>query len=190
MRLGTGLGAYSESLRSESTDLYGGKVQGNTTGIATLGEFAVGGNIGKGLVLGCGIYSAELIASTFRVSKSSDGSPPSELDPGVRNLALIGPFLDWYPNPQKGFHLQVALGFAALTGVSVDTNVDREDVYHAEGGGIMLGAGYEWWIGDEWSLGVEARLLGTLLTGKDDSDVRWFHAAGTSPSPVFTVTYH
>ncbi len=191
LRLGTGFGAYSESLRSEDSDVYGGKVKGTTSGFATLGEFAIGGTISRGLVLGGGAYTAQLVAGTFRTSDSSAGAPPPELDPEVRNFSLVGPFLDWYPNPRKGFHVQASLGLATLSGVHLDTSVvDDDDPYHAAGVGIMLAAGYEWWIGEEWSMGVAARLLGGFLAGKDDSDVTWYHAAGTGPSPVFTITYH
>jgi hypothetical protein len=190
-RLGTGFGAYSESLQSEDAGIYGGKVKGTNTGFATLGELALGGTIGKGLVLGGGAYTAQLIASTFRVNQDSAGPPPPELDPEIRNFALVGPFLDWYPNPKKGFHLQAALGLATLSSIHIDTSaVNDDNPYHAAGAGIMLGAGYEWWIGEEWSMGAMARMLGAVLVGKDDSDVTWYHAAGTGPSPMFTVTYH
>lgn len=39
-------------------------------------------------------------------------------------------------------------------------------------------------------MGVLGRVMGALLMGKDDQDVRWYHAAGTSPSVLLTVTYH
>lgn len=191
LRLATGFGAYSETIRSERSDRYGGTVKGQSTGFATLGELAVGGTIAPGLVLGGGAYTAQLIAGTFRVNDDSDGDPPPELDPEVRNFALVGPFIDWYPNPKTGFHFQAALGLATLSGVHLDTSaVNDDEPYHAIGGGVMLGVGYEWWVGDEWSMGVSARLLGSFLRGKDDSDVMWNHVAGTGPSPMFTVTYH
>lgn len=190
-RIAAGFGAYSEGLRSESAAAYGGKVKGRSSGFATLGEFALGGTIAKGLVLGGGAYTAQLVSGTYRTYRDSAGVPPPELDPEVRNFALVGPFFDWYPTPHKGFHLQAALGVASLSGVQLDAFPVRDDEpYTAIGGGIMFGVGHEWWIGEQWSMGVLGRVMGALLMGKDDQDVRWYHAAGTSPSVLLTVTYH
>lgn len=190
-RAGTGLGVMTEDLRSESSSVYGGKVKGNGTGFSTVSELAFGGTIARGFVLGGGIYSAELVSATFRVTKDSAGMPPPELDPERRNFTLVGPFIDWYFNEHRGLHVQFALGFASLSAVRIGSVPWEEDhPYNAAGGGVMLGLGYEWWIGEEWSMGVLARITGAYLSGKDDAGVRWYHGLGTGPSPMFTLTYH
>lgn len=190
LRLATGLSVMSEDLRSADSSVYGGEVKGESTGFATVSELAVGGTLGRGFVLGGGVYTAELISATFRTAKDSAGSPPAELDPEKRNFTLVGPFFDWYLREHKGFHIQAALGFCTFSAVRfASLPFEENDPYHAEGGGIMLGAGYEWWIARQWSMGVMARLTAAYLTGKDDAGVRWYHALGTSPSPMFTVTY-
>jgi len=55
---------------------------------------------------------------------------------------------------------------------------------------LMLGAGYDWWVAEEWSLGVLARTTIAVLRGQDESDVRWLHVAVTSPGLLVTLTYH
>lgn len=190
-RIAAGLGAYSEGLRSKNSEEYGGTVRGRSAGFATMGEFALGGTISRGLVLGGGAYTAQLVSGTYRTYRDSDGVPPPELDPEVRNFALVGPFFDWYPTPEKGFHIQAALGVASLSGVQLDAFPLRDDEpYTAFGGGVMFGVGYEWWIAEQWSMGVLGRVMGAVLRGKDDQDVRWTHTAGTSPSVLLSVTYH
>lgn len=190
-RAGTGLGVMTENLRSQDSTVYGGRVKGDSTGFATVSELAFGGTVTRGFVLGGGIYTAQLISSTFHVSKDSADVPPAELDPERRNFTLVGPFVDWYFNEHRGLHLQLAIGFATLSAVRVGSVPWEEDnPYHAAGGGIMVGLGYEWWVGREWSIGALARITGAYLVGKDDAGVRWYHGLGTGPSPMFTITYH
>ncbi len=177
-------------MRSEDSSVYGGRIKGQTTGFATVSELALGGTISRGLVLGGGFYTAQLVAATFRQAKDSAGAPPPELDPEQRNFTLVGPFLDWYFNEHRGLHAQAALGLATFSAVGFGTFAGNSDPYHATGGGIMLGIGYEWWIADEWSMGALARVTGAYLVGKDDSDVMWRHGLGTSISPMFSITYH
>lgn len=188
-RLAGGFGVYEESLQSENSEIYEGEVQGRTMGLASVSELALGGTIGRGLVLGGGVYSAELVTATFRADEDSPAPPPSELDPSLRNVSILGPFLDWYPNPKNGLHFQLALGLASMSAGFPGTGPGKAD-YAAFGGGVVLGAGYEWWIGDEWSVGALARVMGVVAAGKDDADVIWTHTLGTRPSLLLTLTYH
>jgi hypothetical protein len=190
LRFATGFGAYDERLRSATSSVYAGHVVGRNRGLMSLGELAFGGTIASGWVVGGGIYSSDLLASTFRSGNGSAGVPPTELDPGLRNMSLIAPFVDYYADPRSGFHLQAALGLATLTPRVLGDSATEQSTYLALGGGLMLGAGYEWWVDDEWSLGVLSRTTLAVLTGKDDADVRWMHVAVTSPGLLVTLTYH
>jgi hypothetical protein len=189
LRFASGFGAYAETFKSESSELYSGEVHARTRGLATLGELALGGSLRPGLVLGVGIYSAELISGSSRVSRKSADVPPPELEPEFRSLGIVGPFVDWYPNPRRGFHVQAAVGVAGM-GTAFDDFGDSDEDYSAGGAGVVLGIGHEWWIGDQWSLGASARNTLALVTGKDNSGVRWVHGIATIPSLLMTLTYH
>jgi len=187
-RLAAGFSAYTEVLQSDDTEFYGGEVEARLRGFAVSSELAFGGTVSPGVVLGGGIYSDDVIVSMLDVRRG-DGLP-AEVDPPSRNLTLYAPFVDWYFNPNKGFHLQLAVGIAQLHGVDL-TGVDWEDhVYHAYGIGIMLGLGHEWWISDEWSVGLLGRFSASALWGEDDADVDWLHAASAMPGFLLTLTYH
>lgn len=190
MRFGSGLAGFDERLSSEDSAVYGGEIKSRTRGIATVSELALGGTVSKGVVVGGGIYTADLLASTLRLERGSAGEPPPELDTGLRNLVLLAPFIDIYPNPRRGFHVQGALGLAALTASVFGSSATDRSKYSAIGGGLMLGAGYDWWVADEWSLGVLGRATISIVTGEDESGVRWVHVPATSPSFMFTLTYH
>jgi hypothetical protein len=185
LRIASGFGVVDERLSS-----IGGsqtEVEGRNRGVATVAEFALGGTLGKGWVLGGGIYSADLIASTYKTV--ADRGPPVALDPELRSLALIAPFCDYYPTPAEGLHFSLALGLATLTPRVFGDRATEQSRYLAVGGGLMLGTGFEWWVSDEWSLGVLARTTVAILTGTEEEQ-RWRHVVSTSPSLLLTLTYH
>jgi hypothetical protein len=183
MRVASGFGVMDERLSASGN-------KGRNRGMATVGELSFGGTLGSGWVLGGGIYSADLIASTYKSAPGSPNSVPLELDPELRGLALIAPFFDWYPNPARGFHFQAALGLATLTPRVFGDPATEQSEYLAVGGALMLGTGYEWWVADEWSLGILTRTTVAVLGGKDEAAVRWVHIITTSPSLLLSLTYH
>jgi hypothetical protein len=191
LRVANGFGVYDERLTSDDVTPYGGQIRSRTRGVVALGELAIGGTIARGWVLGGGIYSGDLIASTFRANpdNSEGATPPAELDPGLRSLTLIGPFFDWYARDTGGFHIQGAIGLATLTPQVFGDAATQESKYLALGGGFMFGAGYDWWVADQFSLGILARTTAVLLQGTDDQDVGWTHLGLTSPGLLVTLTY-
>src|SRR5262245_48548928 len=184
LRLATGFAAYDERL--SSADAAAGETQGRNRGIATLGELAIGGSPAPRWVLGGGIYSADVLASTYRTTQSL---PPAELDPGLRNVALIGPFVDYAFESLYGLHVQAALGLATLTPRVFGDPATSVSEYLALGGGLMFGGGYEWDISENWRIGVLSRTTLSVLSGRDDSKARWLHVVITSPGLLLTITY-
>jgi hypothetical protein len=145
-------------------------------GLASVADLRIGGTIAPGLVLG-GVFREWTTTGTF------DGGPPitatrthfvngvSKTDPitlsgNARALAFeVGAFIDWFPNPEKGWHVGASVG---LGGVSVSDDSATNSV-----GGDVTGSifgGYQWWIGPSWSLGLQGVLSGGTATKLDDSD--------------------
>jgi hypothetical protein len=184
LRVASGFAAYDERLMSDHAAA--GATRGRDRGLATLGELALGGSIGRGWVLGGGIYSADLLASTYRTKTVA---PPPELDPGLRNLALIAPFFDYAVASVPGVHLQLALGLATLTPRVIGDPATSVSEYLAVGGGLMFGGGYEWDLSDSWRLGILSRTTFSVLGGRDDAQAHWLHVVVTSPGLLLTLTY-
>ena len=154
--------------------------------MGTASELAIGGTLGRGLVLGGGLYGANVLTYTVTVERGEE-APPELLRPS--QLALIGPFVDWYTDPTRGFHLQGSLGLA----LGVGLEPERTQLHFREpgvGGGLMLGFGYEWWIGDDWSMGVLGRLGIAVLGEEDDRGRDFSRVAVSSPAFLLSVTYH
>lgn len=188
LRIASGFSVLDERLMAEEID--GNGIEARNRGIATLSDLAFGGTVAPGWVLGGGIYSLDLIASTLRVKESSLEPIPAEIDPGLRALSMFGPFVDWYPNVRGGFHVQGALGLAILVPRVFGHPATSESEYTAVGGALVLGTGYEWWIADEWSIGVLSQLGFRLLRGEDDSGRSWTHLITNSPALCVSLTYH
>jgi hypothetical protein len=179
LRIATGFGGYSESITLEDSD-----DSTNVTGMASVGELALGGAIAPGIILGGGVWTSSVLASDRHV----DGmEPPDEVIGGSSNFSLVGPFVDWYFDPHRGLHLQGALGFASVRGYGLPEAQDNPDAA-SFGGGFMVGFGYEWWASDQWSLGILARLAAVVAVQEDEENQMWTHGIGTSPSVLFTAT--
>jgi hypothetical protein len=186
LRAASGFTGYSEALISDANADAGRDPEANISGIGTASELALGGTVSRGLVVGGGLYGANVLTYTVTVERG-ESAPPELLRPS--QLALLGPFVDWYTDPTRGFHLQGSLGLALGIGLEPErTQLHFRDP--AVGGGLMLGFGYEWWIGAEWSLGVLGRLSIALLGEEDDSGRDFSRVAVASPAFLLGVTYH
>jgi hypothetical protein len=64
----------------------------------------------------------------------------------VRGMPNVGPFMDWYVLPRRGFHLGVMPGVSECEGCEAAFN-------------ICFWAGYDIPITDRWRVGVEPRYL-------------------------------
>jgi hypothetical protein len=89
-------------------------------------------------------------------------------------------FADIYPDPTDGLHIQPFLGFGGLE-ASVNGNAGGSD---PTGLVLALGAGYDWWVGDEWSIGVMGRVAYAPLSINDVG------VSVLAPAVLATFTYH
>jgi hypothetical protein len=156
------------------------------SGLGLTGEFLVGGTPAPGVVLFAGSAGA-LVPS--RSAGALVPSPKLTIDgravdgPDVLSLSILGAGADYYFDPEAGWHVQGMLGFATLVPIS------GGDIGDARSGvGLVLGGGHEWWIGEEWSLGILARVAYCRL-GYTDLDLRERHHLFV-PGLIGALTYH
>ena len=143
----------------------------------------MGGTVIPGLVLGGGSYGAGIFAPTYEDDES--------LDAGLLTISTLGPFADYYLDPAGGLHVQAAILFATVAQAKGGDELGqvREDS-SGSGFGLMLGAGYEIWIGEQWSVGALARVtyVSASLEG-EDSELEYDFSAFV-PALLATFTYH
>jgi hypothetical protein len=181
-RFGLGIGALSgsytfhENESTSSTDQF----DFDGSGLAFVSELAFGGSPTPGFVIGGGSYGADIGSTTFKVGNE-------EHEDESTALSIVGPFIDIYPMPTSGFHIQAAPGFALAT-ASEGTWID--DDFVGIGFGMMAGVGYEAWIGEQWSLGFVGRILYGSVTLEDLDGNDEVEASVLVPGALLVVTYH
>lgn len=163
--LGLGLGLSAISMHREGHLSTGGGPAAYTGDSSISGgggafDVTVGGTLRPGLVLaGTLVYQS---VSDARLHAESSGADV-DLE-GPLHYALLGATLKWFPHPNGGLHLGGTLGVAGAWAKSPPPHF-AENLGGA-GGALGLDAGYLWWIADQWSLGVSARLSGARLHGE------------------------
>jgi hypothetical protein len=133
----------------------------------------MGGTLAPGLVLGGGFFV------DYSSSPSIEQGGVSG-DLGTAQLLLgLGAHADYYLDPAKGgLHFQGFLGWGGLEETEGTGGSDPTGLV------IALGAGYDWWIGDEWSVGVLGRLAYAPLKFNDASYTT------IAPALLGTLTWH
>lgn len=125
---------------------------------------------------------------TARIDPSfiENGKTVTPDDDSVKVTMLrVGPFLDWYPDPSRGFHAQLAAAFTA----QVETNEKGDAIKPAAvGASLAVGAGHEWFILDEISIGLLGRVaFGRVVREPSGGEE---HMLWLVPELAFTATYH
>lgn len=141
-------------------------------------DLMFGGTPTGGLVIGGAYFFSQAQKPNVKVG-SIEGESNNNF-----NFGLIGPFVDWFFIPDGGFHAGLIFG-GALANV---TSSDGRESSTATGAGGGLFLGYDFWIADQWSLGVLARATGGSVTN-DDVDPKEKLSVGNF-ALMFSALYH
>jgi hypothetical protein len=154
------------------------------TGIRGMGQsqaLSIGGTPERGLVTGGSVWAARIVPQFVEGNRTIVPD-----DDSVKiTLVRLGPFLDWYPAPSRGFHTSVD---AALT-AQIESDVKGNPVKPAAlGAALSIGTGYDWFVADHLSIGLLGRFaFGRAIRKPADGDQRmlWF-----VPELALSATYH
>ena len=148
------------------------------TGFGFAGQLLIGGNIAPGLVLGGGNMGFHVFSPKVKVGDAeSDGD-------GALAGNLLGIYADYYFDPNEGLHAMALIGLATLDDADDDTDK------LAVGFGAALGLGHEWWVADEWSIGVLGRVQLMTTTLELEATKTDATFATVAPALLLTGTYH
>jgi hypothetical protein len=164
--------AQSELVYSGDSSISGG---------ATTGELSIGGTPGGGFVIAGTLLTYNVPNPTLEY----DSGGEEELG-GPLQVVVLGPSVDWFPNPNGGFHFGGALGVGAA---SADAPSGKAfDHIGGGGGALSLQVGYDWWIGEEWSLGAQGRFTALSVKGEDTATIGGVEVTGEETSSVSALT--
>jgi hypothetical protein len=110
---------------------------------------------------------------------------------------LIGAFIDGFPNPKGGWHVGGALGLAAITSdgkqagsaTALALGLGRDESTRLDAGlGGAAWAGYDAWVGDEWSVGGLLRFAAAY--GRSQHSGQNLDSRSAALTLMFTALYH
>jgi hypothetical protein len=149
LQLTTGLGVpnFASTTDESSPATQFGQSEG---GLSIGGSLLLGVPLRPGIVVGGGALAALCLSDGTQHTQDGravqwDGA----YHMGAYSMAVLGPFVDLYPSPALGWHVQALVGYARL---------DHADTSATGGLGFMAGIGHDWWLGEHWSGGLLARV--------------------------------
>lgn len=171
LRASVGIGSLSATVDDKDAsgdDLHGG---GGSLHL----NLMIGGSPAPGLAVG----GALLGEATASVDFDRDGRHAFDRP---MSLLIVGPFVDGFPRPNRGWHFGGTLGLARLSLGS--TSIDERRDTNGIGGAFWLGN--DFWVAPDWSVGPLLKFTGAL-TRANDPDIT---AGSFSISILFTALYH
>lgn len=163
-----GLGFGFTSMHSEDVDT-------TVSGPGAALVLSLGGNIAQNLI----IYG-ELVGDTASDPKIEMGGSEFDTDDTTAGIFGFGVGLAYYLPSNVYFS-----GTIAATQLSVQ--VEGEDAAESDfGPGFSGMIGKEWWVSDNWGLGIAGQLLVASMKDSEGSDIKWNAVGG---GLLFSATY-
>ncbi len=176
-RTGFGLGYGNVVTTAEDVD---GKL--TFSGGGWLFDLLFGGTIANTVALGAGFVTMELTDPQATAADGSETVSLGETDGGL-GLVNFGPFVDVFFGPHSGGHVGGMLGFGSI-------GLEDENEDPSSGLGVAVFGGYDFWVSDQWALGVNLRYM--YLRGKrefSDSNITLIDRSN-SFGVMFSALYH
>lgn len=194
LRLELGVGGVFGS-RTELDRVFDEEVrlESSVSGVAQVGALMLGGTVAPGFVLGGGSWSVNAPATSYDGDVYNNNRTGSvvevqQVNVGLTSLSIVGPFVAWYPDPVGGLHGEVAVGLALAT-IGGDYDARGENFasgYEGAGWGTVIGVGYDFWVGEQWNLGLIGRVRYANVGMSSDTNT----VSAWAPTLGFTATYH
>jgi hypothetical protein len=181
LRLSTGIGFASVKGDSDNS--------GTFKGATGQGSIAVGGMIVDNLAIHADFFATTLFNPDYEINGTTS-STPNNFEVAMR-AATVGAGLTYYFMPVN-LYLTASLGIAYVsTEVSYTSGgVSFKNTYESETGlGLNVMLGKEWWITDNWGLGVAGQLIYFNIPVKD-KDSASDNFSGASFGALFSATYN
>ncbi|HEU5073426.1 MAG TPA: hypothetical protein VFU02_04625, partial [Polyangiaceae bacterium] len=148
------------------------------TGSGWLFDLLLGGTIGNTVVIGGGFLTHEISDPELEVSSEEFGVLSEELNGGL-GIVTLGPFVDFFFGPQSGGHIGSMIGLASI-GLE-----GEDDSELSSGWGFSLFGGYDFWVSDQWALGVNGRYM--YAKGEREFDTVFSDGSGEPVTVVDTA---
>ena len=178
LRMGIGFG--SGTVKSKGTLVTGQTLDVKYTGTGASYELMLGGTIAKGFVLGGGFVGQDISDPKVTIGGGT-ALNGSYVASGSLGVVVLGPMFDWFFDPHGGGHVGAMIGAGAI-------GLSDENGKSSSGTGASLWGGYDFWVGQQWSLGPELRFV--HVSAKRDVLGTRIEDTANSVELLFTALYH
>jgi outer membrane autotransporter protein len=147
-------------------------------------EAVFGGTVAPGFVLGAALIGHAASEPTVEIDGNEQTAENTTLQ-----LSTLGLLAQYYFDPKSGFYVQALIGLGTANS-RYDANGISVESKSSSGIALGVGAGYDFWIGDQWSMGPEFRVLYANMKyeGSDTEAKRTDEAV--VPTLALTFTLH
>jgi hypothetical protein len=145
-------------------------------------EFLIGGTPLPGLVLGGGLFLFTIPDPKMELNGTE--SDAEDISLGATMFALMA---SYYIDPKLGAYAQALVGLSSLS-LEYERQGSKRQTDDTDGYALGLGLGWDFWVGNQWSLGPELRVVYARMT-REAGDVEEQYRLW-APSLLFTATVH
>ena len=175
--LRTGLGFGWGQVETQAAEF-----EATRSGAGVLFDLLLGGTIGNTVVIGGGFFTHSIAEPEVEKNREDYGQLSDEGTNGI-GLLTLGPFVDFYFGPHSGGHVGSMIGLG-------DIGLLDRDGINSSGYGFALFGGYDFWVSDQWSLGLTGRYM--YVKGERELDTIFSNLDNSvlAESPTATDTAH
>jgi hypothetical protein len=157
LRLALGFGGAS--MKEKLSTSVAGVTSDQISGVSGSFSVDVGGAVSDELVIHARLADFVIVNPTVKVAGMTSTAKDTTF-----GALLFGPAVSYYIMPAN-VYLTGAIGLSWLRYTNQNGDSAATDI----GPGINVDIGKEWWVSDNWGLGVAARFWYTHVSGKDAS---------------------
>lgn len=151
------------------------------TGGGWLLDLYVGGTFGNLVVVGGSLMVMSILYPDVELS---DGlSTVQQGTSGRLGIVAIGPFADLFFDPHGGGHVGALIGAASI-------GLEDENEQPSSGYGVSLFGGYDFWVAEQWALGIEGRYSYAHCRRRFPSVDATFEDRANTFGLMFTALHH
>lgn len=172
LRLTTGVGSTTSIEETEVGELSFSGMSGNTT-------LGIGYAVVENLIINLDIFASSVADPTVEIDGKDVGAVDAEV-----TITNIGVGATYYIMPANVY----LTGSIALATGSVGSG--RVKVESETGYGINVAIGKEWWVSDNWGIGVAGQLFHTVLPDENLITGEVFDLKTTSIGILFSATFN
>lgn len=178
LRMGLGYAYVNTKIEVTDPVELSGSIKGSGVGLGLM----IGGTIAPGFVLGGALLGHGVSEPDFEL----DGTKIDTKDETL-TFSVFGLFGQYYFDATSGGYLQALIGFGQLD--DNDNNNNNSNNNEKPSGAVFgIGGGYDFWVGEQWSLGPELRFMYAPLKYDKDSVKADYNT--TAFTLFFTGTLH